>query len=132
MLDPINALADRSPGFVWRLQTQDGDSTGIRAFDDDRIIVNLSVWESIDQLADFAYRSAHVEVMRRRRAWFERVRLHIALWWVVAGHEPTVEEAEERLLYLRQYGPTTHAFTFKRSFAPTHELIVDDELGCPA
>lgn len=132
MLDPINALADRSPGFVWRLQTEDGDATGIRGFGDDRIIVNMSVWESIDHLADFVYRSAHIEVMRRRREWFERISLHAALWWVPAGHEPSVAEAEERLAHLRRHGPTPHAFTFKQRFSPTDELVVDDELGCPA
>ena len=82
LLDPINDLADSSPGFVWRLQTEDGDATGVRAFDDDRAIINMSVWESIEQLAEFVYRSGHVDVMRRRREWFERIRLYLALWWV--------------------------------------------------
>ena len=79
-LDPINALADRTPGFVWRLQTDDGNATAIRPFEDDRMIVNLSVWESIDDLAAFVYRSDHVSVMRRRREWFERIRVFMVLW----------------------------------------------------
>jgi Domain of unknown function (DUF3291) len=132
MLDPINALADSAPGFVWRLQTEDGDATGIRAFGDDRIIVNMSVWESIEHLADFVYRSGHVDVMRRRREWFERIRLYMTLWWVPVAHEPTLAEAEARLEHLRKHGPTPHAFTFKRRFSPAEELVVDDELGCPA
>lgn len=131
MLDPINAIADRSSGFVWRLQTEEGDSTGVRGFGDDRIIVNMSVWESVDQLADFVYRSGHVEVMRRRREWFDRIRIYMVLWWVPAGHEPSVEEAEERLAYLRQHGPTAHAFTFKQRFS-LHERVVDESVGCPA
>lgn len=132
LLDPINAIADRSPGFVWRLQTEEGDATGIRGFDDDRIIVNMSVWESVDQLADFVYRSGHVAVMRRRREWFDRIRMYMVLWWVPAGHEPTVEEAEERLAHLRRHGPTPHAFTFKQRFSPLRELVVDESVGCSA
>jgi hypothetical protein len=124
MLEPINALADSTPGFVWRLQDDAGDATGIRGFGDDRLIVNMSVWESIDALADFVYRSDHVAVMRRRREWFERVRMYMALWWVPAGHVPTVGEAEERLEHLREHGPTPQAFTFKQRFP--------DELSCPA
>jgi heme-degrading monooxygenase HmoA len=131
-LDPVNALADCSPGFVWRLQTEDGNATAVRALDDDRIIVNMSVWESIDALANFVYRSDHIAVMRRRREWFERVVVRMVLWWVPAGHEPSVAEAEERLAHLRQYGPTPHAFTFKRRYLADDDLVVDEELGCPA
>jgi hypothetical protein len=135
LLDPINAVADEAPGFVWRLQTEDGNATAIRAFGDDRLIVNMSVWESIDHLADFVYRSAHVEVMRRRREWFERIRLFMTLWWVPAGHLPKVAEAEERLEHLRAHGPTPFAFTFKSRFpSPDADggLVLDEELGCPA
>jgi hypothetical protein len=116
-LEPINALADNSPGFVWRLQTEDGDATAIRVFEDDRIILNMSVWESIEALADFVYRSAHVEVMRRRREWFERMaEAYVCLWWVPVGHIPTVEEAQERLQLLRQHGPSPRAFTPQTQF----------------
>jgi Domain of unknown function (DUF3291) len=135
LLEPINALADSSPGFVWRLQTEDGDATGIRAFDDDRLIVNLSVWESIDDLAQFVYRSGHVAVMRRRREWFERTAMYMCLWWVSVDALPSVSDAEVRLAHLREHGPTPFAFTFKQRFpAPSQELapLVDDELlGCP-
>ena len=117
-LDPINALADGSPGFVWRLQTEDGDATSIRAFDDDLMIINMSVWESIDQLAQFVYRSGHVAVMRRRREWFERMRMYLALWWVPLGHAPTIGEAQDRLAHLEAHGPSPYAFTFKQRFAP--------------
>jgi heme-degrading monooxygenase HmoA len=131
-LDPVNALADSSPGFVWRLQTEDGNATSVRAFDDDRIIVNMSVWESIDALANFVYRSDHIAVMRRRREWFERVTVHMVLWWVPDGHEPSVAEAEDRLEHLGRHGPTPYAFTFKRRYLPDDALVVDEELGCPA
>ena len=87
-LDPINALADRAPGFVWRLQTDEGNATAIRPFDDDRMIVNMSVWESIDALAEFVYRSEHVAVMRRRREWFERIQIFMVLWWVPSRPHP--------------------------------------------
>jgi hypothetical protein len=131
-LDPVNALADSAPGFVWRLQTEDGNATSVRAFDDDRIIVNMSVWESIDALASFVYRSDHIAVMRRRREWFERVVVHMVLWWVPPGHEPSVAEAQERLEHLDLHGPTAYAFTFKWRYLPDDALVVDEELGCPA
>jgi hypothetical protein len=131
-LDPINALADRAPGFVWRLQTDEGNATAIRPFDDDRMIVNMSVWESIDALAEFVYRSDHVAVMRRRREWFERIRIYMVLWWVPTGHTPSVDEAIERLEHLRAHGPTPHAFTFKARYLADDALVVDEELGCPA
>src|SRR5919202_1411701 len=100
-LDPINALADASPGFVWRLQTEDGNATAIRAFDDDTM-VNMSVWESLAALRSFVYSNrAHLDVMRRRREWFvTHAEAFQVLWWVPAGHIPSVAEAEERLLLL--------------------------------
>jgi heme-degrading monooxygenase HmoA len=116
-LEPINALADASPGFVWRLQTEDGDATAIRPFDDDRIMVNLSVWESFEALRAFVYASRHLEVMRHRRAWFHRMAdPYLALWWVPAGTIPTVAEARERLELLARLGPTAEAFTFRSPF----------------
>ena len=117
-LEPVNALADSSPGFVWRLQTADGDATTIQAFDDDRIIVNMSVWTSVRALGDFVYRSRHAEVMRRRREWFEQMaEVFVVLWWIPAGHVPTVAEAKERLALLEANGPGLDAFTFRAPFA---------------
>jgi hypothetical protein len=136
LLNPINALADGSPGFVWRLQTEDGDATAIRAFGDSRLIVNMSVWESIDAWADFVYRSGHAEVMKRRREWFDRVaEAYQCLWWVPAGHIPTVAEAEERLAHLRRHGPTPFAFTLRARFEPDGAASADREREpdtCPA
>lgn len=118
-LEPINTLGDRTPGFVWRLQDADGNSTSVRVGSDPRVLVNFTVWESVEALFDFAFHSDHVQVYRRRRDWFEHDDLPFAvLWWIPAGHVPTVEEAEERLAYLRAHGATAHAFTFKQRFAP--------------
>ena len=116
-LEPINALADGTPGFVWRLQTEDGDATSIRPFDDERVMVNLSVWESLEALRGFVYASRHLEVMRHRRAWFHKMAdPYLALWWVPAGTIPTVAEAKERLELLAGRGPTAGAFTFRAPF----------------
>jgi hypothetical protein len=116
-LDPINALADRSPGFVWRLQTEDGNATAIRPFEDERIAINMSVWESLEALQQFVYRSAHVAPLRQRNQWFESIADPIlALWWVPAGHVPTVAEALERLRQLKERGPSPDAFTFRTPF----------------
>jgi hypothetical protein len=118
-LDPINAIADVAPGFVWRLQTEEGNATSIRAFDDDLLLVNMSVWESVEALADFVYRSEHLGVMRRRREWATRMaEAYMVLWWVPAGEIPTVEEAKDRLALLREHGPTHEAFTFKKRYPP--------------
>ncbi|MFC6936390.1 DUF3291 domain-containing protein [Actinomadura yumaensis] len=105
-LDPVNAAADGAPGFVWRL-TEEGrpDATGLRPLGDD-VIINFSVWEDREALWDFAYRSGHLELLRRRREWFQRhAEAHSVLWWIPAGHVPTVEEAAERLALLRAEGP---------------------------
>jgi hypothetical protein len=119
LLEPINELADRSAGFVWRLQTEDGDATAIRAFDDDRIIVNMSVWESLDDLGTFVYATGHLELLRRRREWFDRLaESHLALWWVPAGTQPDVAESERRLTHLREHGPSSRAFTLREPYPP--------------
>ncbi len=135
-LEPINALADDAPGFVWRLQSEDGDATAIRPYEDEPMIVNMSVWESIEALRAFVYTSGHTPVMRNRRRWFEKLETYLVLWWVPAGHEPTIEEAKERLEHLKRRGPTPHAFTFRTSFpAPNPDpsaALIDDEIGCPA
>jgi hypothetical protein len=114
-LEPVNALADGAPGFVWRLQDESGDATSIKGFDDERLIINMSVWESVDALWNFVYAGGHLEVMRRRREWMTKLaEIHMALWWVPKGHIPSVEEARERLDHLRAHGPSERAFTFKQ------------------
>ena len=118
-LDPVNARADRAAGFVWRLQTEAGNATAVHAFDDPLVIVNLSVWESLEALEAFAYGDqGHRAVLRRRREWFERhLESHTALWWIPAGTTPTVTEAVDRLEHLRAHGPTRRAFTFRDRFS---------------
>ena len=116
-LDTINALADRSPGFVWRLQSDSGSATDIRAFDDPQMIVNLSLWRSFGELADFVYRSAHIKVMVRRREWFDPLPgPHLALWWMPAGALPTVAEGLARRGHLERHGRSPHAFSFRDRF----------------
>jgi len=136
LLDPINALAESSPGFVWRLVTEDGDATAIRGFGDDRIIINMSTWASIEALGAFVYSGDHAAVMRRRREWFEQIReAYTALWWVPVGHRPTVTEAEARVAALREHGPSSYAFTFKQPFAPAPTEAPpasNDDWLCPA
>ena len=118
-LEPINALADESPGFIWRLQTDEGDATSIRAFEDDRILVNMSVWRTLEVLRAFVFNSDHVRVMRERIQWFEPMDAPTTvLWWVPEGHTPTVDEGKKRLDLLRERGPSESAFTFARSFSP--------------
>jgi Domain of unknown function (DUF3291) len=115
-LSPINALAEENPGFVWRLQSESGDATSIRVYDDKRIIVNLTVWESPDALREYVYKSAHQGVLRDCKRWFENFDgPHYALWWIPAGHIPTTEEGRERLAYLREHGDTEYAFSFKHA-----------------
>jgi hypothetical protein len=118
-LDEVNALADRSPGFIWRLQSDTGSATDIRAFEDPRMLVNMSVWKSIEALFDFTYRTAHTKVMNRRKEWFEPpAGPHLVLWWSPAGTIPTVVEAQQRLEHLARHGPSATAFTFKARFPP--------------
>lgn len=116
-LEPINGLADESPGFVWRLQTDQGDATSIRPFEDEAIIPNMSVWESIEALRAFVLHPNHTRVMRESSKWFEPLDgPHLVLWWVPAGHRPTPEEGRIRLERLATRGPTPEAFTFSRVF----------------
>lgn len=118
-LDEINALADSSPGFVWRLQTESGNAADIQVGDDPLLIVNMSVWESVEALFEFAYRSGHRAVMTKRRQWFRRPDgAYQVLWWVPQGHRPTVEEGLEKLRLLRSRGPSRDAFVFKSRFPP--------------
>lgn len=123
-LDDLNALADRSPGFVWRLQTSEGNATYFRPYEhDDRILLNMSVWETIDALRHYVYKTAHAEMLRHREEWFEKFAgIYLALWWVPAGHIPGIDEAKKRLAHLDQYGPTQFAFTFKTIVQPDEQF----------
>jgi Domain of unknown function (DUF3291) len=117
-LDPVNAAADQAPGFVWRLKTDQGNSTALRIFEDDTLLVNMSTWRSLEAMTDYVYRTGHAAIMRRRREFaLPIVEAYLALWWVPGGHRPTIPEAEERLAHLRAHGPTAFAFGLKSPFA---------------
>ncbi len=116
-LADINALADSAPGFVWRLQTESGDATSVRVFDDDRMMLNMSVWDSIEALWNFSYKTEHAPVISGRTQWFERLSTpYMASWWIPAGNLPTPQDAKMRLQLLEQQGATAEAFTFKARF----------------
>ena len=134
-LDRINALAERSPGYVWRLQDDSGNATGIKPYGDDLEIVNLTVWASVEALAEFTYRTGHVDFLRRRRDFFEAATQPVlCLWWIPEGTIPTVEEAIARLEHLRAHGPTPTAFTFRHRFTPEGEHVRagSERDTCPA
>lgn len=116
-LDDINALAENSPGFVWRYTSEGNNATSTRIFEDDYLIVNMSVWSDMDALFDYVYKSAHVEIFKRKKEWFQKLdAMHMVMWYVPAGKIPTVQEAVERLVYLREHEATPYAFTFKKAF----------------
>ena len=115
----INALADCAAGFVWRLQTEAGDATAIRPFANEHQLLNMSVWRDVDSLRQFVYRTAHADILRRRREWFEKMsEAYMVLWWVPQGHRPSVEEAIAKLELLRSKGPHREAFTFRETYPP--------------
>ena len=118
-LDEINALAESSPGFIWRLKGEGNNATDIQATADPLLIPNMSVWKDAESLFQFVYRSAHTPVMLRRREYFERFEgSYQALWWIEAGSTPTINDALSRLWHIDRFGPTAHAFTFKKRFPP--------------
>ncbi|WP_298190086.1 DUF3291 domain-containing protein [uncultured Pseudomonas sp.] len=122
-LQRINALAEASSGYVWRLQDEAGDATAFRPFGDD-VLVNLSVWRDVQALSDYVYKSAHTEMLKRRQEWFSKVSAaHMVLWWVPTGHRPTVVEAAERLALLRDHGASAEAFSFRQAFAAPNGLV---------
>lgn len=116
-LDRVNAAAEGQPGFVWRLVGEGNNAMDVNAFDDPNMAINMSVWTSIQALEAFVYRHPdHLEIMRRRAEWFEKMNTYVALWWVPMGHEPNLPEAREKLEILAREGPTPAAFTFKNRF----------------
>ncbi len=133
----INALAERSAGFVWRLQTEDGDATAIRPFENANLLVNMSVWRDVESLRRYVYHSEHVQLMRRRREFFEPLpQAFLVLWWVPRGHRPSIAEAMARLERLRERGAGPQAFTFREAWpapdaaAPAASVGLGDE--CPS
>ena len=118
-IDTLNALADAAPGFVWRLEEEEDEISTVALFAGERVLFNLTVWESIESLESYVYKSQHVKAVQKRAEWFERPKKSpLVLWWVPAGHLPTEEEAAERFELLWQNGPTADAFTFRTRFEP--------------
>ena len=127
-LDPINELAEQSEGFIWRLKDDSNNATAVKIYDDEFLIVNMSVWKDVAALHEFVYRSNHVEVFKRRKEWFEKIpEMHMALWYVSRDYWPTVADAIERLDHLRSHGETPYAFGFKKKFTP--EEVADYLVG---
>ena len=116
-LDEVNRVAEQSPGFIWRLQTDSGNATELRAYSDPKILVNISVWQSVEQLKAYVYKSLHGDFFVRRRQWFEKHQgEHFAMWWIRVGHLPTMEEGKAKLEYLELHGDTAECFTFARPY----------------
>jgi hypothetical protein len=116
-LEPVNAVADAADGFVWRLKTEAGDATDLRIFGEEWLMVNMSVWRDNNALTAFMYQGMHRELLARRYEFFERMHeVMTTMWWVPAGHRPTIAEAEQRLLHVREHGPTQYAFTLRKPF----------------
>ena len=119
-LDEINALAEQSKGFIWRLKDdENNDATGFNPFEDRNMIVNMSVWKDVDSLKEYVYNSGHVKVFIRKKEWFEKpTKAHMALWWIEKDRTPTIEEGKERIEYLQQHGISNYAFTFQKVMNP--------------
>jgi len=118
-IDALNALADAAPGFVWRLEAEEDEISPVALFSGERVLFNLTVWESIESLESYVYKSDHVQAVQKRAEWFERPKkTPLVLWWVDAGHMPTEEEAAQRFELLWEKGPTADAFTFRTRFEP--------------
>jgi hypothetical protein len=126
-LDTINALADSSDCFVWRLVGDGGnDATSLRPFEDDTILVNMSVWQNLEGLKNYVYKSAHTDFLKKRAEWFEHIRdVIVVLWWIPTGHIPTVTEAKERLEHLRTHGSSEFAFSFREAFPAPEEVKLE-------
>jgi hypothetical protein len=125
-LDEINTMADRHSGFVWRFQSAGGNATYLRPYDDERILFNLSVWETVETLRAYVYQTTHSEVLRQRRTWFDHFAgAYVAMWWIPAGHIPSVDEAKKRLAHLETHGPSQFAFGFKSVLQPDERYLAE-------
>lgn len=128
-LDRINEIAERSDGFIWRLKGEDNNATALRVFEDDFLIINMSVWKSIEALHNFTYRSGHVEIFKRKKEWFSAMsEMHMVLWYVPEGHEPSADNAKHRLRYLNERGETPYAFTFKSKYTPEESITYNPKI----
>ena len=121
-VEKINAIADVSDGFIWRMQDEDKD-LGVAVFKDDSILINISVWKDLESLFNYTYNSGHIEVFKRKKEWFSKIKMmHMAFWYVPEGYEPTFQDAKNRLDYLNNHGDTPYAFSFKSKFSSQDSL----------
>lgn len=124
-LERINQLGEQSPGFVWRMKDDSGNATAIPVYDDPRIIANLTVWEDPESLKNFLFKTDHAHFLKRKKEWFEPVKdASYVLWWIPAGHQPSLSEAKDKLAWLRQHGESAQAFSFKKLFPAETEKQV--------
>lgn len=131
-LDQINGLGDQSPGAVWRFQDESGSAVEVSAYDDPRVLLNLTVWEDLESLWNYVYKTEHVEFLRRRTEWFEvESQPFLVMWWIPAGYRPTPAEGVERLDHLRANGPSPYAFSFRDNYEPP-EPEPEHAHGCSA
>ena len=116
--DRINALAEKSPGFIWRLTDDQGENAySIQVFDDPAMLTNMSVWKDRESLFNYVYSTDHVEIFKRKKEWFSKLKgMHMVLWYIEEGHIPTLAEGKERLEFLQKHGETEYAFTFKSKY----------------
>ena len=118
-LNSVNTLAENSKGFVWRLKADDNNATSLNPYNDEQVIINVSVWKTIEDLEHFMYKTFHTDFLKRRKEWFHTYgKVHTAMWWVKAGHTPAIEECIEKLHHLQVYGHSTFVFDFKNKYAP--------------
>jgi hypothetical protein len=118
-LDSVNALAENSVGFVWRLKDDTNNATNLNPYNDEQVIINVSVWESIETLETYVYKTVHTDFLKRRREWFQAFgKVYTAIWWIPKGHFPTIQEAVDRLDYLQKNGATEYVFDFRKKYSP--------------
>jgi hypothetical protein len=125
-LDRINVLAEKSDGFIWRLQSDEGDATAFKIFEDEKIIINMSVWESVEALRSYVYSSDHLDILKQKKQWFEKPKsAHLALWWIPVGNVPTIEDAKARLSEIQRVGSSETAFNFVKPYPMPESVDVD-------
>ena len=116
-LDRINSIAEQSDGFVWRLTDESNNATSFNPYQNEQIIINISVWRDIDSLKQFVYNSDHASFIRRRKEWFTQFgKAFFCMWWIPEGQMPTLDNATERLDHLQANGPSEYAFDFRTIF----------------
>jgi len=121
-LDKVNALAESSKGFIWRLKDESNNATNLNPFNDEQVIINISVWQSIETLENFIYKTFHTEFLKRRKEWFQSYgKAYTAMWWTPKGQYPAIQEAIEKLDYYQKNGPSELVFDFRNKYLPPHE-----------